>query len=217
MGANQPQLDARRRELRLQVRRGVLVQLAAVELVLNALQIGGELLNLRLLRLVLGEDLAALGESSRSVLYAELAKHAANEYQRDPVFILGGDVKDWLMDCGLNDPQKELFQKLLWKRGEALVFSDIQALLTLARNSEEVRITFRALTRVRSLVVELHLPHRLRDVAVCRDLSRLDGRGQVNVRENDAPEDRAEEVGVLRQEQDANGGIAFSHTGHHCT
>jgi hypothetical protein len=104
------------------------------------------------------EELVLVPEAARSALYLELAKSPENEYHRDPVFILGGDVKDWLMDCGLNDPQKDLFQKLLWKRGEAIVFSDIQALLTLARNSEEVRVTFRALTRVRSLVVELQLP-----------------------------------------------------------
>ena len=76
------------------------------------------------------EDLAALGESSRSVLYAELAKHAANEYQRDPVFILGGDVDDWMQGASLTPAQQALFRRLLWKRGDALVFSDVQALLS---------------------------------------------------------------------------------------
>lgn len=104
------------------------------------------------------DDLTALTPVSRSLLYQELAKSAANEYQRDPVYILGGDLEDWLMDAGLSEAQKELFRKLIWKRGEAMVFSDIQALLTLAKNSDEVRSTFRAVTRVRCLVVELELP-----------------------------------------------------------
>ena len=104
------------------------------------------------------DDLVSIPAAARSLLYQELAKSAANEYQRDPVYILGGDLEDWLMDAGLSEPQKELFRKLAWKRGEAVVFSDIQALLTLAKNSEEVRSTFRAVTRVRSLVVELQLP-----------------------------------------------------------
>jgi hypothetical protein len=104
------------------------------------------------------EDLVAISAAARSLLYQELAKSPANEYQRDPVFILGGDLEDWLADNGLSEAQKELFRKLVWKRGDALVFSDIQALLTLAKNSDEVRSTFRAVTRVRSLVVELHLP-----------------------------------------------------------
>jgi hypothetical protein len=104
------------------------------------------------------DDLTALTPASRSLLYQELAKSAANEYQRDPVYILGGDLEDWLMDAGLSEAQKELFRKLIWKRGEAMVFSDIQALLTLAKNSDEVRSTFRAVTRVRCLLVELELP-----------------------------------------------------------
>jgi hypothetical protein len=104
------------------------------------------------------DDLVAIPPAARAMLYQELAKSPANEYQRDPVFILGGDLEDWLMDNGLSEPQKDLFRKLVWKRGDALVFSDIQALLTLAKTSEEVRSTFRAVTRVRSLVVELHLP-----------------------------------------------------------
>jgi len=104
------------------------------------------------------DDLTALTPVSRSLLYQELAKSAANEYQRDPVYILGGDLEDWLMDAGLSEAQKELFRKLIWKRGEAMVFSDIQALLTLAKNSDEVRSTFRAVTRVRCLLVELELP-----------------------------------------------------------
>jgi len=104
------------------------------------------------------EDLVALSVPVRSALYAELAKSSANEYQRDPVFILGGDVEDWLSGCDMTKPQQDLMRKLLWKRGSAMVFSDIQALLTLAKGSEEVAAVFRTITRVRSLIVELKLP-----------------------------------------------------------
>ena len=104
------------------------------------------------------EDLVALSVPVRSALYAELAKSPANEYQRDPVFILGGDVEDWLSGCDMTKPQQALMRKLLWKRGSAMVFSDIQALLTLAKGPEEVTAVFRTITRVRSLIVELKLP-----------------------------------------------------------
>lgn len=111
------------------------------------------------------EELASLPMAVRSSLYQELAKSSANEYQRDPVYILGGDLDEWLADSGLSAPQTALFRRLLWKRGEALAFSDIQALLTLAAGPEQTRDTFRALTRVRSLIVELKLPLRVeRDV-----------------------------------------------------
>ena len=104
------------------------------------------------------EDLIAIGETARSALYLELAKSSANEYQRDPVFIHGGDIDDWLAETEITKPQQELMRKLLWRRGSALVFSDIQALLTLAKSSEEVAAIFRTITRVRSLLVELKLP-----------------------------------------------------------
>ena len=106
------------------------------------------------------EDLVSMGESVRSALYLELAKTEANEYQRDPVFIHGGDIEDWLAETEITKPQKELMRKLLWRRGSALVFSDIQALLTLAKSSEEVAAVFRTITRIRSLLVELKLPLR---------------------------------------------------------
>ena len=104
------------------------------------------------------EDLVEISQAARSALYVELAKSEANEYQRDPVFIHGGDIDDWLADTEITKPQKELLRKLLWRRGAALVFSDIQAVLSLAKNSEEVAAVFRTITRVRSLLVELKLP-----------------------------------------------------------
>lgn len=104
------------------------------------------------------EDLLALDQDARSALYLELAKSSANEYQRDPVFIHGGDVDDWLAETEISKPQQELFRKLLWRRGAALVFSDIQALLAMAKDSAEVSAVFRTITRVRSLLVELKLP-----------------------------------------------------------
>ena len=106
------------------------------------------------------EDLVAMTEASRSALYAELAKSSANEYQRDPIFIHGGDIDDWLAETDITKPQQELMRKLLWRRGAALVFSDIQALLALAKDSKEVAAVFRTITRIRSLLVELKLPLR---------------------------------------------------------
>ncbi|MFZ9436156.1 MAG: hypothetical protein ACO29B_02440 [Opitutales bacterium] len=104
------------------------------------------------------DDLLAISQSARSALYLELAKSEANEYQRDPVFIHGGDIEDWLAETEITKAQQEMMRKLLWRRGAALVFSDIQALLSLAKNSEEIAAVFRTITRIRSLLVELKLP-----------------------------------------------------------
>ncbi|MFM9167648.1 MAG: hypothetical protein ACKOQ9_04920, partial [Verrucomicrobiota bacterium] len=104
------------------------------------------------------EELVSLSMDARSKLYVELAKHPVNEFQRDPVFIVGQDLEDWLATSNLNAEQRDLFRKLIWKRGEATVFSDISALLALARNQDEVQAVFRSVTRVRTLIVSLRLP-----------------------------------------------------------
>lgn len=104
------------------------------------------------------EELVSLGVEVRSRLYLELAKHPVNEFQRDPVFVVGQDLEDWLATSTLNAEQRDLFRKLIWKRGEATVFSDISALLSLARNQDEVQAVFRSVTRVRTLIVSIRLP-----------------------------------------------------------
>lgn len=104
------------------------------------------------------EELVSLGTEVRSRLYLELAKHPVNEFQRDPVFIVGQDLEDWLATSTLNAEQRALFRRLVWKRGEAAVFSDISALLSLARNQDEVQAVFRSVTRVRTLIVSLKVP-----------------------------------------------------------
>lgn len=104
------------------------------------------------------EDLVALGPVVRAALYRELGKSEANEYQHDPVFILGGDVEDWLDGVPLSTAQQVLLRQLLWKRGEALVFSDVQALLTIAKSPTEVAVVFQTITRIRSLLLGLRLP-----------------------------------------------------------
>lgn len=104
------------------------------------------------------EELASLSMDARSKLYVELAKHPVNEFQRDPVFIVGQDLEDWLATSSLNPEQRDLFRRLVWRRGAAVVFSDISALLSLARNQDEVQAVFRSVTRVRTLIVSLKLP-----------------------------------------------------------
>lgn len=104
------------------------------------------------------DDLLALSPETRNAVYSELAKVSANEFCRDPVFIIGGDLDDWLSDTKLNPTQQAAFRKLIWRRGEVMVFSDIPVLLALARGEKEVQEVFRAITRVRSLLVELSVP-----------------------------------------------------------
>lgn len=104
------------------------------------------------------EDVLALTQPMREVLYPELAKSGMNEFHRDPVFILGGDIDDWLRQSRLGARQKEAVRRMVWRKGRALAFSDVRTLLMVSETPEEAQQVFRTLTRTRSLLVELRLP-----------------------------------------------------------
>jgi len=104
------------------------------------------------------EDLLSLTQRMREVIYPELAKSELNEFHRSPVFIIGGDIDDWLRQSRLGERQKEVFRRMVWRRGKALAFSDVRTLLAISETPEEAQQVFRTLTRTRSLLVELRLP-----------------------------------------------------------
>jgi hypothetical protein len=94
----------------------------------------------------------------RSVVYPELAKCDLNEFHQNPIFIIGADLDDWLRQSKLSDKQKELFRKMLWRRGRALAFSDLRTLLLFSQTPEEVTQVFKTITRTRTLLLTLRLP-----------------------------------------------------------
>ena len=103
-------------------------------------------------------DLLQMSGAARDALYAEIAKHEQNEHYFDPVYILSGDVAEWLEKSNLSKEQKDIVGKLVWHRGEVLVFSDISALLGQADSKEEIENTIRAVTRNRTLLVSQKFP-----------------------------------------------------------
>ena len=104
------------------------------------------------------EDLLQIKGIVRDKLYSEISKHPQNEYYTDPVFILSGNVEEWLAEATLNASQKDVVRQLVWHRGNALVFSNVGVLLNYAQSSEEIKNTLRAITRCMSLVVSEKFP-----------------------------------------------------------
>lgn len=105
-------------------------------------------------------DLISLSPEQRALIYPELAKSELNEFHRDPVFIAGESLDDWLRQSHLSERQKVAFRKMVWKRGDALVFSDLRTLMNLAESPAEVEQVFRTISRTRALLVELSLPEK---------------------------------------------------------
>lgn len=104
------------------------------------------------------DDLIALTPEMRSVVYLELAKCDLNEFHQNPIFVIGADLEDWLRQSKLSDKQKELFRKMVWRRGRALAFSDLRTLLLFSQSPEEVTQVFKTITRTRALLLTLRLP-----------------------------------------------------------
>ncbi len=104
------------------------------------------------------EDLEAMTSEQRSVVYQVLAKSPLNEFQCDPVYVLGGDVDDWLREAHLSDELKKLVKQMTWHRGKAVAFSDVSALLNHTHSDVEVTQVFQLMTRIRTLMAELKLP-----------------------------------------------------------
>jgi hypothetical protein len=104
------------------------------------------------------EDLLQIKGVVRDKLYTEISKYPQNDYYTDPVFILSGDVEEWLSEASLNANQKDVVRQMVWHRGNALVFSNVGVLLSYAQNAEEIKNTLRAITRCMSLVVSKKFP-----------------------------------------------------------
>ena len=102
-------------------------------------------------------DLEAMTPEMRGVVYPELAKTPLNEFHHDPIFIIGG-IDEWLRDTGLPAEIQALIRKMTYRRGRALVFSDLRTLLTHAKNEDEVQQICKSATRTRTLMAYLKIP-----------------------------------------------------------
>jgi hypothetical protein len=103
------------------------------------------------------EHLEALMPEQRAYLYAELAKSPVNEYHRDPVFITSGDVGDFFRHTDIAIEHVRWFERMCYRRGNVLCFSDIPALIGRARSASEARRLFKLCSRTRSIIGRLRV------------------------------------------------------------
>jgi hypothetical protein len=103
------------------------------------------------------EQLEALMPEQRAFVYAELAKSPLNEFHRDPVFITSGDVADFFRHTEIPLDHVRWFERMCYRRGNVLCFSDIPALLRRARSASEARRLFKLCSRTRAIIARLRL------------------------------------------------------------
>ena len=103
------------------------------------------------------QHLEALMPEQRAFLYAELAKHSVNEFHRDPVFITSGDVADFFRHTDVAADHARWFERMCYRRGNVLCFSDIPALIGRARSASEARRLFKLCSRTRAIIGRLRV------------------------------------------------------------
>lgn len=105
-------------------------------------------------------ELEAIPQKARPALYRELAKWPQNEYYYDPVLILLGSVEEWLRGTDVRPDVRRRIERLTYRRGDTLAFSDLEALMSYAESTAEARRLFKAITRVRTIMVRLKFDRR---------------------------------------------------------
>jgi hypothetical protein len=104
-------------------------------------------------------DLEAISPETRSTIYVELAKYPDNEFHVDPVLIINGNIQEWYRTSKMRPELITKIEKLAYKRGETIAFSDIQLLLGEAQGEADARAIFKAMTRTRGLMVKIEADH----------------------------------------------------------
>lgn len=94
-----------------------------------------------------GQQLLQLESSARQIIYEVLARSDANPFHHSPLTIFG-DVDRWLEGSGLSGEQQSLLRRMLWRRGPAVAFSDVSALIAYAGSAAEIREAVRVMTRI---------------------------------------------------------------------
>jgi hypothetical protein len=97
-------------------------------------------------------DMAAL---PRQRLYTILARHAENPSQQFP-FVFRGEFDDWVGGCNVSEKLLREMRRMVFKKGNTLVFSDMDY-FQMTAPSNEVHALSRQLSRVPTLLLTLRL------------------------------------------------------------
>ena len=125
------------------------------------------------------EHLEGLMAEQRAFIYRELANWQVNEFHRDPVFITSGSVADFFRHTDIAEEHVGWFERMCYRRGNVLCFSDIPALLRRARGASEARRLFKLCSRTRAIIARLRVTPQTDCEALLRYWSDVERRKDV--------------------------------------
>jgi hypothetical protein len=103
------------------------------------------------------ELVESLSAEQRVALAGELRKHPENAFYVDPVVVASGDVAEWFDGAGLRPELVAAIARLAYRRGDALVFSDIEAVMGRVSGDVEAAALTKVLTRTRAVIAQLRV------------------------------------------------------------
>ncbi len=143
------------------------------------------------------QDVEALGEASRIVLYRELAKSPINEYHANPIYILDASIDEWIGLRNVRPEIRDVIKRLIYRRDDVLCFSDLSVLMSYAHSDAEAHDLAKLGTRRRAVMAFLHVgpnddfdalasywsaAYRRKDVLpILSSISQLPGGGQIGL------------------------------------
>ena len=101
--------------------------------------------------------LMAMHSEQRAIIYRELAKTSLNPYHFEPVYITNGDADSWFAHSEMRTELRDLVEHMTYMRSDVICFSDLPAVLSLAKTEKDAHDLFRAMSRTRSMVLRLKL------------------------------------------------------------
>jgi hypothetical protein len=96
-----------------------------------------------------------MAEIPRQHLYTILARHSENPSQQFP-FVFRGEFDEWVGGCNVSEKLLRQMRRMVFKKGDTLVFSDIDYLQMTAPSNEALTLA-RQLSRVPTLLLTLRL------------------------------------------------------------
>lgn len=115
-----------------------------------------------------------LSPESRAIIYTALSEFPENPDQHDPYRFRADAADEWFRHSGLPESTVALVKKLLYRRGNSLVFSDQSLVLGRVPSLQERVRLIKALARKSTLMVKL----RIRASSDIESLDAYWGRGQ---------------------------------------
>jgi hypothetical protein len=99
----------------------------------------------------------ALSPEVRSKFYGELARMPANRYMTFPFCLPGNSINEVLSDTQVGQEIVTSVKSLVYRRGDALFFSDFEAVLRRIPSEERRLQLVKALSRQSAVLVRLHI------------------------------------------------------------